>query len=218
MNDTAAAMDAMAHPMESAHMRMTPVRKRTTADSVRAMALADTLRHALEKYRDPAAAERDGYKLFLPNVKDQKTYHYTRYGNAFLEAFRFAAAKPTSILYKRDSVTGALKIVGAMYTMPRRARPDELDRRVPLSITQWHLHTNLCAPPKDAPGRYAETRNGVPIFGLQGSITTESACNAEHGRWWPVLFGWMVHANVFEGTDLHTVWGHDDQAEHAKQP
>ena len=215
-NDTAAVMDAMAHPMASAHMRMTDTRSRTTADSVRAMAIADTLRGALEKYRDPAAAERDGYKLFAPNVKDQKVFHYTRYGNAFLEGFRFAAAKPTSILYKRDSTTGALKITGAMFTMPKRATPDDLDKRVPLSVTQWHLHTNLCAPPKGQESRLAETRNGAPIFGLDGSITTKAACDAEHGRYWPVLFGWMVHANVFEGTDLRTVWGHDELAEHAK--
>lgn len=215
-NDTAAVMDAMAHPASSAHMRMTPARARTTADSVRAMAIADTLRRALEKYRDPAAAERDGYKLFAPNVKEQKVYHYTKPGNAFLEAFRFGAAKPTSILYKRDSVTGALKITGAMYTMPKRTAPTELDKRVPLSVTQWHLHTNICAPAKGEESRLTETRKGVPVFGVEGSITTKAACDAEHGRFWPELFGWMVHANVFEGTDLQSIWGHDEQAEHAE--
>ena len=214
-NDTAAVMEAMAHPMASAHMRMTPTRKPTGADSARAVAVADTLRRALERYRDPAAAERDGYKLFAPQVKDQKVFHYTKYGNAFLEAFRFNAAKPTSILYRRDSVTGALKIVGGMYTMPKRARPVDLDNRVPLSITQWHLHTNLCAPSRGEESRLTETRNGTPVFGVAGSITTRAACDVEHGRFWPVLFGWMVHANVFEGTDLHAVWGHDELAAHA---
>ena len=70
-------------------------------------------------------------------MKDQKVFHYSRNGNAVLEAFRFNAAKPTSILYVRDSVTGALKITGAMYTMPKRASPADLDKRVPLSVTQW---------------------------------------------------------------------------------
>ena len=217
-NDTAAVMEAMVHPMASAHLRMTPTREPTAADSVRAMAIADTLRRALEKYRDPAAAERDGYKLFAPDVKDQKVYRYARHGNAFLEAFRFSAAKPTSILYKRDSVTGALRIVGGMYTMPKRARPVDIDKRVPLSVTQWHLHTNLCAPRKGQESRLGETRNGKPIFGVEGSITTKAACDTADGRFWPVLFGWMVHANVFEGTDLRTVWGDDDLAEHAPPP
>lgn len=202
-------MKAMEHPAASAHMRMTPTQARTAGDSVRAMAIADTLRRALEKYRDPAAAERDGYRLFAPNVKDQKVYHYTKRGNGFLEAFRFAATKPTSILYVRDSVTGALKITGAMYTMPKRTSPAQLDKHVPLSVTQWHLHTNLCVPAKGDEARLSEKRNGVPIFGVEGSITTKAACDAEHGRFWPELFGWMVHANVFGGTDLKSVWSHD---------
>jgi hypothetical protein len=66
----AAAHEAMAGNMtENAHMRMTPMRTPTRADPVRAMAVADTLRRALAKNLDPAAAERDGFKLFAPNVK-----------------------------------------------------------------------------------------------------------------------------------------------------
>lgn len=34
------------------------------------------------------------------------------------------------------------------------------------------------------------------------------------GRWWETLFGRMVHANVFEGNDLATVWGHEEHEEH----
>jgi sulfate-transporting ATPase len=46
--------------LASPHMRMSPSRPRTTDDSVRAMAIAGTLRRALMKYADPsAAAERD---------------------------------------------------------------------------------------------------------------------------------------------------------------
>src|SRR5258708_21046534 len=58
-----AAHEAMAGNMlDGPHMRMTPMRPQTVADSVRAMAIADTLRSALAKYADPAAAERDGFK------------------------------------------------------------------------------------------------------------------------------------------------------------
>lgn len=213
--DTADVMNAMAAPVAGLHMRMTATRARTAADSARAMAVADTLRRALEKYRDPAAAERDGYKLFLPNVKDQKIYHYTKYGNAFAEAFRFSAGSPTSILYVRDSASGKLMIVGGMYTMPKRTSPANLDTRIPLSVAQWHQHVNICAPPKDRPDRIAERKDGKPIFGTEGTIVTKAACDSVGGRFYPTLFGWMVHANVFSGTDLKTVWGHDEVAEHA---
>jgi hypothetical protein len=211
-----AAHEAMAGKMvESAHMRMTPMRPRTDADSIRAMAIADTLRHALEKYSDPAAAERDGFRLFMPQMKNQKIYHYTKWANALGEAFRFDPAKPTSILYKNDG-SGHKQLVGAMYTMPKRTTPADLDKRIPLSVTQWHLHTNLCMPPRGEEQRYATLRDGKPLFGLAGSITTKEACDAENGRFTDVLFGWMVHANVFEGTDLKSVWGHDEHAEHAE--
>ncbi len=204
------AHEAMAGKMtENAHMQMTAPRPLTRADSVRAMAIADTLRRALAKYADPAAAERDGFKLFAPKLKNPKVYHYTKSLNAIGAVFHFDPAKPTSILYKKDA-SGRMQITGAMYTMPKRASPDELDKRVPLSVTQWHLHTNLCTPKKGDERRYAELRNGRPLFGLAGSITTKEACDAENGRFTPVIFGWMVHANVFEGTDLRSVWAHDE--------
>jgi hypothetical protein len=172
------AHEAMAGKMtESAHMRMTPTRARTTADSVRAMALADTLRSALSRYADPASAERDGYKLFAPKLKNQRIYHYTKGSNALEAAFRFNAAEPTSILYKKDSA-GRMHLSGAMYTMPRSATPEDLDKRVPLSVTQWHLHTNLCAPRQGQEQRYAELQNGKPLFGLAGTITTKEAGDA----------------------------------------
>ena len=211
-----AAHEAMTGKMlEGDHMRMTPVRGRTAADSVRAMAIADTLRAALAKYADPAAAERDGFKLFAPRMKNPRIYHYTKWSNALGEAFRFDPRKPTSILYKKDS-TGQMRLSGAMYTMPKRAMPADLDKRIPLSVTEWHLHTNLCTPRKGQEQRYSEVQNGKPMFGLAGTITTNEACDAENGRFYPVIFGWMVHANVFEGTDLKSVWGHDDQREHAE--
>jgi hypothetical protein len=203
-----AAHEAMAGAMVgSAHMRMTPMRPRTTADSVRAMAIADTLRAALARYADPAAAERAGFKLFAPQLKNQKVFHYTNWKYALGSAFRFDATKPTSILYKKDA-TGRMKLVGAMYTMPKRASPADLDKRVPLSVAQWHLHTNLCLPPKGQEARY-EQQDGKVLFGLAGTIVTKEACDAENGTFHPVIFGWMVHANVFEGTDLATVWGHE---------
>jgi hypothetical protein len=206
----AAAHEAMAgHMAANAHMQMTPLRAATHADTVRAMAIADTLRRALAKYADPTVAERDGFKLFAPKFKNQKVFHYTKWSNALGEAFRFDPSKPTSILYKKDS-TGRMKIVGAMYTMPKRAKESDLDQRVPLGVAQWHLHTNLCAPKKGDERRYTEMKDGKPLFGLAGTITAKDACDAANGTFTPVIFGWMVHANVFEGNDLQSVWGHDE--------
>jgi len=210
-----AAHEAMAGSMvEGAHMRMTSLRVRSVTDSVRAMAIADTLRTALARYADPSAAERDGFRLFAPRVKNQRIYHYTKWANALGEAFRFDPRRPTSILYKKDAA-GKMHLAGAMYTMPKRTSPADLDKRIPLSVTQWHLHTNLCVPGRGEEQRYLELKDGKPKFGLAGSIVTKEACDAENGTFFPTIFGWMVHANVFEGTDLKTVWGHDDQAEHA---
>ncbi len=57
-------------------------------------------------------------------------------------------------------------------------------------------------------------RGSDQLFGLAGTIVTKEDCLAADGRWSDTIFGWMVHANVFEGTDLATVWGHDDHDEH----
>lgn len=205
-----AAHEAMAGKMtENPHLRMTPRRPMTPADSIRAMAIADTLRRALARYRDPSAAERDGYKLFAPQIKDQKEYHYTNWKRALQEAFRFNPEKPTSILYRRDS-TGKMRLSGAMYTMPKRTSLKKLDERIPFGVTQWHLHVNLCLPHKGESSRLTELRDGHPKFGPEGTIVTERECKAEDAEFHDTLFGWMVHANVFDGTDIATVWGHGE--------
>jgi len=84
-------------------------------------------------------------------------------------------------------------LVGAMYTMPKRATEEQLDARVPLSVAMWHLHTNLCMPPR------AQLRNADwTKFGLKGSIATQDACDAAGGRFRPSIFGWMVHVYPYE--------------------
>src|SRR5215469_9136273 len=139
------AMHDMAHldHGDSAHMHMTSPRPQTAADVERANEIVKELRAGIEKYRDYHVALNEGYKIFLPNLP-QPEYHFTNYTNGFLEAFTFDPARPTSLLYKK-TVDG-YELVGAMYTMPKRATEDQLNERVPLSITTWHLHTNLCMP------------------------------------------------------------------------
>lgn len=188
------------------HMRMTASRTATAADSARARALADTLRRELAKYKDVRVAEADGYKQFAPQVKNQHVYHFTRNRAAIKAAFTFDASEPTSLLYTR-APNGSFTLVGAMYTAPRRASEDDLNARVPLSIAHWHEHVNICIPKRGDAERWKETRDGKMLFGPAGAIVTKEECAEHDGRWFDHLFGWMVHADVFAGDDLGTVWG-----------
>lgn len=181
------------HNAHSLHMFMTTMRPETPADAQRAAEVVAQLRSGIEKYRDYHVALSDGFKIFLPNLP-QKEYHFTSYRNGFLEAFTFDPARPTSLLYKKTP-TG-FELVGAMYTMPKRATDDQLNARIPLSVAMWHLHTNLCMPPRDQL-RHADWTK----FGLAGSIATQDACDAAGGRFRPVIFGWMVHVYPFENSN-----------------
>jgi hypothetical protein len=169
----------------SAHMYMTAKRPVAPGDIQRADDVVAQLRTAIEKYKDYRVALNDGYKIFLPKIP-QREYHFTNYRNGFMQAFRFDPSQPTSLLYRKTS--SGFELVGAMYTMPRRATEDQLDQRIPLSIATWHLHTNLCMPPRDQLRTADWTQ-----FGLRGSISTQQACDAAGGRFHPVIFGWMVH-------------------------
>jgi len=174
----------------SLHMHMTAMRPSNPEDTARAREIAAQLRGGIEKYRDYHVALNEGYKIFLPNVP-QPEYHFTNYMNGFLEAFSFDPSRPTSLLYKKTS--DGYELVGAMYTMPKRATEEQLNARVPLSVAMWHLHTNLCMPPKEQRGSADMTK-----FGLRGTIATEEACGAAGGRFHPVIFGWMVHVYPYE--------------------
>lgn len=187
---------------DNPHLRMSPLRVATAADSARAATIVTEARVALARYRDVRVAERDGYAMFAPNVNDQPVYHFTKTGAAIRAQFRFDPTKPTSLLYRRDSA-GRLRLVGAMYTAPKDATWEELNSRIPLGIARWHLHTNLCVPRLAQRARWRELDGGRPVFGPQSPIATREACDAVAGRFLPVVFNWMVHANVYEDD----VWG-----------
>src|SRR5215468_1963117 len=107
----------------SPHLYMTQMRAPRAADTQRADQIVTELRAGIEKYKE---------------------YHATSYKNGFLAAMRFAPSEPTSLLYRKTA--DGYELVGAMYTMPKRASEDQLNERVPLSVAMWHLHTNLCVP------------------------------------------------------------------------
>src|SRR5688500_10234960 len=79
------------------HLTMTPRRPATPGDSARAAAVAAELRRAILQYRDTTTAVADVYRMFAPQIKNQKVYHCTRGLNAIQEAFRFDPSKPTSL-------------------------------------------------------------------------------------------------------------------------
>jgi hypothetical protein len=203
---SAAAHDAMSGPMTmDPHMTLTPVGPASAAAAARAESLVVTLRAALVRYRDVRVAEAEGFRQFLPGVK-QPVYHFTNWRWALEEMFRFDPAKPTSLLYRQDSA-GRLVLVGVMYTAPARTPLAELDRRIPLSVARWHEHVNWCVPPKGETARWRETRDGRPVFGPKSPVATAAACDAVGGRFLPRIFGWMVHVLAFESDDPRVIWG-----------
>ena len=112
--------------------------------------------------------------------------------------FTFDPARPTSLLYRKTK--DGYELIGAMYTAPRSVSLEELDERIPLGVARWHQHTNLCMPKRGQAPHADWTR-----FGLTGSISTEEECQEAGGRFYPVIFGWMVHVYPFESS-LAKVW------------
>lgn len=204
--------DAASHVMRSMeghmdmgpHMKMTALRQPKPGDAARAQQVAAEARKAAEKYTDYHAALADGFKIFHPEVP-QKMYHFTNYGYAMEAAFRFNPEHPTSLLYEKRG--DGYKLVGVMYTAPKRFTEDQLDQRIPLSVAQWHEHVNFCTPPAD---RRSEMLQPPPQFGLRGSITTQQACDAAGGTFHPVIFNWMVHVYPFE-KDPASIWSVERQ-------
>ena len=199
-------MEAMAR-----HMAYSASRPLTAADSARASHIIHELRQAVAKYKDVKLAEADGYKMFAPEIRNQPQYHFTRNGHAIANSFGFDAARPTSLLYKRNA-RGVFVLTGAMYTASKRTSEEELDKRVPLSVARWHRHVNWCLPKPSEKTRWSELKNGRPVFGPLG-VATKAECDAARGRFIPQAFGWMVHANLFAGNDLRSIW-HDDHMAH----
>lgn len=202
MNSTAVegaygAADSM-HSMEHHHMDMGPHMKMTTlrdakpGDDARVAEIAEKARQVADKYTDYRTALADGYKIFLPNVP-QKQYHFTNNRYAVEAALRFNPEHPASLLYEKHGDN--YQLIGVMYTAPKRMSESDLDKRIPLSVAQWHQHVNFCAPPADQKQEMLGPNNK---FGLFGSITTKQECEQAGGKFFPVIFGWMVHVYPFE--------------------
>ncbi|HSE57656.1 MAG TPA: hypothetical protein VLA99_03060 [Nitrospiraceae bacterium] len=190
---------AGSHAHWGPHFRWTALRAANPTDQAAAAEILWHLREALSPYRDYRAAIKDGYEPFLPNVQ-QPHYHFTSKWRGFKAAFRFNPEEPTSLLYKKTP--DGYELEGAMFTAPKRSSEADLNKRIPLSITQWHAHVNICLPQK----RDMKSADWTK-FGPKGSILTEAECDRAGGRFVPQLFGWMVHVYPFADTP-ETIWTH----------
>jgi hypothetical protein len=216
------------------HMTMTKMRPATPADTERAQQIMQTMRETLGKYQDYKVAEADGYLPYMESVP-QDVYHFTSKTQSQAEYLGDVDLKrPGSLLYEKKTF-GGYKLVGAMYSAPANYTPDQLDKIIPLGITRWHAHTNICLPPgiseddvmagrimpahphfaaaEMGTGRHTDPRLGYfadPRFGFMGTIADAGECEAVGGNFHPQIFGWMVHVYPFAGTDdLKVAFGMD---------
>jgi hypothetical protein len=183
------------------HMTYSTLRPPSAEDQKRAAELVSTLQTALAKYQDYHVAEADGFKPFHPEFK-QPVVHFTRNWYGLKAAFTFNPAEPTSLLYKTKPGVG-YELIGAMYTDRKSASEEQLNERVPTSVARWHRHINLCFPPKGTDWKTVD----LTKFGFNGSIATKEACDTAGGRFYPQVFGWMVHVYPWE-KNPQLVWAH----------
>jgi len=203
MNVMGESMAAMAN-----HMCITPMRPEQPGDETRVRAVIAQVRATVEKYKDFKKAVADGYLQANPTV-DQPQFHFTNDANAKLADTEFDPSRPTSLLYFQTP-TQRFKLEGVMFTARPSASEDELNQRIPLSMARWHKHTNFCGAPADKVKEYFGKN---PKFGMFGSIHTREACQAEGGKFLPVVFTWMIHVFPYE-QDLKNVFSMNDDVPH----
>ena len=203
MKNMGPSMAAMA-----GHMYITPLRPKQPGDEEKVRALIAQIQASIERYRDYRKALEDGYVIGNPNV-NQPQFHFTKEANVLEAEHHFDPTKPSSLLYFQTP-TQRYKLEGVMFTVPPTASEDELNARIPLSVVRWHKHTNFCAAPSD---RVKEYLGKHPKFGMFGSINTADACKAEGGKFYPVIFTWMIHVFPYE-SDLKDVFSMNDDIPH----
>jgi hypothetical protein len=175
------------------HLKVTSRRTPTPADIERANKIRAEARQAVGKYQDYRVALQEGYEIRLVKVQ-QKHYHFNNWVNGQYNVHHlFDPSRPTSLLYEKEN--GNYTLIGVMYTAPKGAGEEDLNRRFPISVAPWHLHTNLCTPPKDQSDEMLRRNRR---FGLAGSITTEKECAAAGGTFQPVVYNWMNHVDLYD--------------------
>ncbi len=197
------------------HMQMSLKGKPQPGDEARAQRIVEAARRVLAHYSDVNTALKDGYKPFHPTGKMGEEVHYTSYRYHRLEQRHVNYDHPGSILYQRTPA--GMRAVGVMYTAPQDSTAEQLSAVAPLSIATWHRHVDFCGGARKL--TLSDQFGPDAQFGPQGSIHTEEACQAAHGLWIPVVFGWMTHVypnaksldGVWAGMDMHMDANTDDR-------
>jgi hypothetical protein len=167
-----------AHMKMSDHMTMTETRAMTPADTQRGEQIIATMRAKLAKYEDYKAALADGYVPYMESVP-QDVYHFSnRTATASEYMGDFDLARPGSLLYEKKTF-GGYKLVGAMYDAPAGDTPDQLDALIPLSLSHWHAHTNICLPKGVTE---EDVMNGNVAAKMRPDISSASRAPDEFGR------------------------------------
>jgi hypothetical protein len=166
------------HLRLSDHMTMTASRPMTPADAQRAELIIATMRAKLSKYQDYQVAIADGYVPYMEQVP-QDVYHFAnRISTASEYMGDFDLAHPGSLLYEKKTF-GGYKLVGAMYDAPAGDTPEQLDALIPLSLSHWHAHTNICLPNGVTE---ADVMNGNVAARMRPDISSASHEPDEFGR------------------------------------
>ena len=143
--DTGAMGQMGSHMKMSDHMTMTETRAVVPADTQRGEEIIRSMRAKLAKYEDYNVAIADGYVPYMAQVP-QDVYHFaSRSATAAEYMGDFDLARPGSLLYEKKTL-GGYKLVGAMYDAPPGDSSAQLDQLIPLSLSHWHAHTNICLP------------------------------------------------------------------------
>ena len=232
MGNSGSAMGQMgAHMKMGEHMTMTDSRAATPEDTQRGEAIIKTMREKLAKYQDYKVAVGDGYLPYMETVP-QDVYHFSsRAASAAEYAGDFDLEHPGSLLYEKQTL-GGYKLVGAMYSAPPTDDPSVLDKLIPLSLSHWHAHTNICLPagvteddvfngrimpahPRFVSSLDRSMNHGMQMrlgyladarFGFTGTISEQAECEAAGGNFHKQIFGWMVHVYPFAGDDLRVAF------------
>jgi hypothetical protein len=178
------------------HTRMSEMRDVVSTEGMaHTQRLLAMLRAELARYRDPAAAERDGYRREGEDVPVGALKHYFNDANYRKNLTHLDPEAPPAILYRRTK-TG-YELAGVMFTAPIATSMDELDGRLPLALAHWHSHRNLCVAKRGTPALSREDRMR---FGFSGSIATRDACAAAGGVFLDNVYGWMSHIYPYAPT------------------
>ena len=191
--DADASMHAM-HSMEGhhmdmgPHMNMTALRTPQPGDAEKAQKVVEAARGVMEKYKDYHVALNEQFQDLPSGSAAEACITSPTTATRCEAAFKFNPEHPTSLLYEKDG--DGYRLVGLMYTAPKRFTEDDLNQRIPLSIAQWHEHVNFCRAPA---GRRREALGPNPKFGLRGSITTQEECDATAENFFPSSStGWCI--------------------------